>query len=99
MAKTAKDTLVEKTDFGPGKTPLYYNNNGLFSDPFLEDRLPNLEKYYKHSSTKMLNAFWNVDEFEAVKFNKAFQTIMDLWESLDQDVPKFCDKERQLQNR
>jgi Alw26I/Eco31I/Esp3I family type II restriction m6 adenine DNA methyltransferase len=95
----AKDIPVEKTDFGPGKTPLYYNNVGLFSDPFLEDRLPNLEKYYNHNSTKYLNNYWNIDEFDSHKFNKAYQDIMDLWCSLDKDVPKYCDKERQLQNR
>jgi methylase of polypeptide subunit release factors len=88
----------EKTEFGPGKTALYYNNVGLFSDPFLEDRLPNLEKYYKHPSTRFLNDYWNVDESDATKYNNAFQNVMDLWNKLDQDVPKFCVKERQLQN-
>ena len=88
----------EKTEFGPGKTALYYNNVGLFSDPFLEDRLPNLEKYYNNPSTSYLNDFWNVDETDATKFNEAFQDIMTLWNKLDQDVPKFCAKERQLQN-
>lgn len=88
----------EKTEFGPGKTALYYNNKGLFSDPFLEDRLPNLEKYYNSPSTRFLNDFWNIDESEAVKFNEAFQRVMDLWVELDKDIPKFCKKERQLQN-
>jgi hypothetical protein len=90
---------IEKTEFGPGKTPLYYNNVGLFSDPFLEDRLPNIEKYYSTPSTKFLNDYWNIDEFDAVKFNRAFQDIMDLWVKLDKDISKFCSNERQLQNR
>lgn len=89
----------EKTDFGPGKTALYYNNHGLFSDPFLEERLPKLEDYYNHPSTNFLNGYWNIDESDASKFNKAFQGLMDLWNDLDQDVPKFCTNERQLQNR
>ena len=100
MARLAKeDSRVEKTEFGPGKTPLYYNNAGLFSDPFLEDRLPNIEQYYNNPSTQFLNDYWNVDEFDAVKFNKAFQDIMDLWVKLGKDIPKFCSNERQLQNR
>lgn len=88
----------EKTEFGPGKTALYYNNKGLFSDPFLEERLPNLEKYYNNSSSRFLNDYWNIDESDAVKYNKAFQEVMDLWHKLDQDVPKYCSKERQVQN-
>jgi methylase of polypeptide subunit release factors len=89
----------EKTEFGPGKTPLYYNNVGLFSDPFLEDRLPNLEKFYNHPSTTFLNDFWNIEESDdADKFNEAFQKVMNLWDKLDKNVPKYCTKERQLQN-
>jgi len=95
----SKNNIPEKTEFGPGKTPLYYNNVGLFSDPFLEDRLPNLEKYYNKSSTKFLNSYWNIDEFDAEKYNKSFQDIMDLWIKLDKDIPKWCKNERQLQNR
>lgn len=90
--------LGEKTEFGPGKTALYYNNNGLFSDPFLEDRLPNLEKYYNNPSTRFLNDYWNIDESNPTKYNEAFQRVMDLWIELDKDIPKFCKKERQLQN-
>lgn len=88
----------EKTEFGPGKTALYYNNKGLFSDPFLEDRLPNLEKYYNNPSTRFLNDYWNIDESNSTKYNEAFQRVMDLWNKLDQNVPKFCSKERQVQN-
>lgn len=98
MSDAASKSSAEKTEFGPGKTPLYYNNVGLFSDPFLEERLACLEKYYTHPSTRFLSDYWNIDEFEADKFNKAFNDIMDLWNKLDQDVPKYCDKERQLQN-
>ncbi len=89
---------IEKTEFGPGKTPLYYTNVGLFSDPFLEDRLPNLEKFYSHPSTKYLNEYWNIDESDPKKFNNAFQELTNLWNKLDQNVPKYCSKERQLQN-
>ena len=88
----------EKTEFGPGKTALYYNNNGLFSDPFLEDRLPNLEKYYNNPSTRFLNEYWNIDESNSTKYNEAFQQVMNLWNKLDQNVPKYCSKERQVQN-
>jgi hypothetical protein len=89
----------EKTEFGPGKTPLYYNNVGLFSDPFLEDRLPNLEKFYNHPSTSFLNDYWNIEESDdAGKFNEAFQKIINLWDKLDKNIPKYCTKERQLQN-
>lgn len=98
MKKNNFDTPAEKTEFGPGKTPLYYSNVGLFSDPFLEDRLPNLEKYYTHPSTQFLNSYWNIDEKDSRKFNEAFQGVMNLWNDLDQNVPKFCTKERQLQN-
>lgn len=90
--------VSEKTEFGPGKTALYYNNKGLFSDPFLEDRLPNIEKYATSPSSRYLNDFWNIDESESAKFNEAFQRVMDLWVDLDKDIPKFCKKERQLQN-
>ena len=89
----------EKTEFGPGKTALYYNNKGLFSDPFLEDRLPNIEKYASNPSSRYLNDFWNIDESkDAKKFDEAFQGIMNLWNDLKQDVPKYCSKERQVQN-
>ena len=88
----------EKTEFGPGKTALYYNNKGLFSDPFLEDRLPNLEKYYNNPSTRFLNDYWNIDESNPTKYNGAFQQVMNLWNKLDQNVPKYCSKERQVQN-
>lgn len=88
----------EKTEFGPGKTALYYNNKGLFSDPFLEDRLPNLEKFYNNPSTRFLNEYWNIDESDSIKYNRAFQDILDLWNKLDQNVPKYCSKERQVQN-
>lgn len=88
----------EKTEFGPGKTALYYNNNGLFSDPFLEDRLPNIEKYYNNPSTRFLNDYCNIDESNSTKYNEAFQRVMDLWNKLDQNVPKYCSKERQVQN-
>ncbi len=92
--KSSNDNIV----FGPGKTALYFNNVGLFSDPFLEERLPNLEKYYNTPSTKNLNKYWNIDEFDPVKFNKAYQDILSLWESLDKDITSFCSNERQLQN-
>lgn len=88
----------EKTNFGPGKTALYFHNKGLFSDPFLEDRLPQLEKYYTSPSTRFLNEYWNIDESDANKYNRALQGILNLWHELDQDIPKFCSKERQLQN-
>lgn len=93
-----KNIAGEKTEFGPGKTALYYNNVGLFSDPFLEDRLPNLEEYYKNPSTRFLNEYWNIDESDASKYNKALQDILDLWNDLDQDIPSYCANERQLQN-
>lgn len=97
--KAVKDIVGEKTEFGPGKTALYYNNKGLFADPFLEERLPNLEKYYNHPSTKFLHNFWNIEESDnAQKYEQAFKAILDLWEELDQDIPKYCKKERQLQN-
>ncbi|RYZ81074.1 MAG: hypothetical protein EOP04_24695 [Proteobacteria bacterium] len=88
----------EKTEFGPGKTALYYSNVGLFSDPFLEERLPNLEKYFKHPSTSYLNAFWNIEESDVLRFNEAFQSTQNLWNSLERNVPKYCKNERQLQN-
>ncbi|NOT79383.1 MAG: N-6 DNA methylase [Bacteriovoracaceae bacterium] len=99
MKKNVQEMPIEKTEFGPGKTPLYYSNVGLFSDPFLEDRLPNLEEYYKHPSTKFLNDYWNIDESNSHKFNRAFQEIMDLWNDLDQNVSKFCNNEEQLRNK
>lgn len=94
--KDLKDSVGEKTEFGPGKTALYYKNVGLFSDPFIEDRLPNLEKFYKQGSTRFLNDFWNIDESDSHKFNKAFQDILDIWNDLDQNVSKFCNNEEQL---
>lgn len=99
MKVVKKEIIGEKTEFGPGKTALYYNNVGLFADPFLEERLPNLEKYYNHPSTKFLNNFWNIEESEnASSYENAFQEILNLWNELDQDIPKYCKKERQLQN-
>jgi hypothetical protein len=89
MSVVSKEVPAEKTDFGPGKTPLYYHNKGLFSDLFIEDRLPNLEKFSSHPSTKFLNKYWNVDEFDSKKFNKAFQDIVDLWKEMEEDVAKF----------
>lgn len=97
--KSGKNIVGEKTEFGPGKTALYYNNVGLFADPFLEERLPNLEKYYNHPSTKFLHNFWNIEESKnASNYETAFQEILSLWNELDQDIPKYCKKERQLQN-
>ena len=125
----------EKTDFGPGKTPLYYNNvglfsertliehfysenvissssgggkkninedskkfnnQGLFSDPFL-DRLEEVESHSYTQSTDFLNKFWNIDEFDASKYNKAFQDIVDIWDALDQDIEAYCENEAQLE--
>ena len=89
-----KKIASQKTNFGPAKIPLYYKNEGLFSDPFLEDRLPN--SYKESNAGGFLCKFWNVEE--TLKFNKSFQTILDIWNDLEKDVRKFCDKERQLQN-
>lgn len=88
----------EKTDFGPGKTALYYNNVGLFSDPFLEDRLPNLDKYYNKASTHFLNDFWNpIQKSDVQKFEEAFKLIHDLWTEKDENVSKYCQNEAQLE--
>ena len=95
MKERQRKATPEKTSFGPGKTPLYYNNVGLFSDPFLEDRLPNSHKEYGKGG--FLNKFWDIEE--TPEFNKSFQTVLNIWNELDQDVRKYCDKERQLQNR
>ena len=92
-----KGLTSEKTEFGPGKTALYYNNVGLFSDPFLEERLPNLEKYYKSPSTKFLNKYWNIDDFQSQQFNDAFQGILNIWHEMDEDVSGFCENEAQLE--
>lgn len=88
----------EKTEFGPGKTALYYNNVGLFSDPFLEDRLPNLHEYYNKPSTHFLNDFWNpIEKNEVQKFEDAFKLIHDLWTDKDENVSKYCENEAQLE--
>lgn len=87
----------EKTDFGPGRTTLYYFNKGLFSDPFLEDRLPNLQKYYTGGVAKFLNQYWNVDDFETDRFNKSFQRLLDKWHELDEEPQKYCKNEAQLE--
>ena len=89
-----KKNIPEKTNYGPGRTPLYYKNVGLFADPFLEDRLPNS---YKESSADFLCRVWNIEE--SPEFNESFQKILDIWNELEKRVPDLCENERQLQNR
>lgn len=97
MKKTEIGIMSEKTEFGPGKTPLYYNNNGLFSDPFIQERLINLDNYKSYRSTTYLNSYWNIDETDASKYNKAWIEIGNLWSSMDEDIPKYCKNEAQLE--
>jgi len=93
------DDINEKTEFGPGKSPLYFYNNGLFSDPFVGERLPNIESYFQKQSAEYLNNHWNCEftEEHAMKFEVAFNQIINLWEENKKELPNL--KEPQLEER
>ena len=62
----------------------------------MKDRLPNAAYHQEDSLNFFLNDYWNCNE---IALNICFQDILNLWNKLDCDVPKFCNNESQLQNR
>ncbi|MCY4524182.1 MAG: hypothetical protein OXB84_05540, partial [Halobacteriovoraceae bacterium] len=102
-----KKRFIEKNNFGPGRTPLYYKNEGLFSDSFFEQSFEDVHgksdlsgKSSSGTPDSFLNQFWNINgASESNDLNKAFQTILNLWEDLDREIGKCCRSEADLENK
>lgn len=85
--------------YAPGERPLFFNNRGLFSDPFLSHHLPELEDVTdKDASAKYLNTYWNEPNYEGYNdFNLAFAQMQSLWDQYSEFLPDY--NEAQLEER
>ncbi|HXH32216.1 MAG TPA: N-6 DNA methylase [Bacteriovoracaceae bacterium] len=83
------DPLNERTDFGPGGWNLYHNNKGLFSDPYLDERLKNIENYPHTPGYDFLVDYWNCDDHDAVNFYKDFQKLRELYKNNVKNFNKY----------
>ena len=88
-----------KTNFAPGERPLYFNNHGLFSDPFLAYHLPDLEKREtKDAGMKFLNKYWNEPVYEGYNdFNHVYAQMLSMWDQYGSLLPDY--NEAQLEER
>lgn len=88
-----------RTDFAPGERPLYFNNRGLFSDPFLAYHLPDLEKKSgRDSGSRYLNDYWNEPAYEGYNsFNLVYAQMLSMWDQYADLLPDY--NEAQLEER
>lgn len=86
-------------NFAPGERPLYFNNNGLFSDPFLAFHLPEIEKKEnKSASDKYLNEYWNRALHEGYNdFNHVYAQMLSIWDQYSDLLEGY--NEAQLEER
>ena len=96
---TGKQGVSKRLVFAPGERPLYFNNHGLFSDPFLTHHLPDLEtKGTSDAGSKYLNKYWNAPAYEGVEnFNHVYSQILSLWDQYGDLLPTY--NEAQLEER
>lgn len=94
-----KKSPSTKTNVGPGERPLYFNNKGLFSDPFLVNHLPELEQQSgKDSGGRYLNEYWNEASYEGYdEFNHVYAQMLSLWDQYSELLPEY--NEAQLEER
>ena len=88
-----------KTEFAPGERPLYFKNEGLFSDPFLTHHLPSLENLNKKdASLKYLDEYWNEASYEGYgALSHAYAQIIYIWDQYNEFLPDY--NEAQLEER
>ena len=85
-------------DTAPGVVPLYFNNQGLFSDPFLSDHLKNIELKGRQGVNSYLIEHWCYpDDKGVVQYTKDFEAISARWEKFKDILPSR--NEAQLEER
>lgn len=99
QSKNVRSSKTIRTDLAPGERPLYFNNKGLFSDPFLVNHLPDLEKQEgKDSGGRYLNEYWNESSYEGYdQFNHVYAQMLSLWDQYSELLPDY--NEAQLEER
>lgn len=80
----------ERTDFGPGKWNLYHNNKGLFSDPYLDERLPNIKEYPNTPGFSFIENYWNVEENDP-QFLNIFNNLRNLYKENYKNFSKYLE--------
>jgi len=73
---------------GPGQSPLYFKNVGLFSDPYLM-------KLNEPTKDDFLNKHWETEALP--EFNEAYEWMLSTWEEMKDVLPTLS--EAQLENK
>lgn len=87
MSKSRKIPNDPIQDVGPGNSSLYYNNKGLFFDPFLDS--------LKTSKDPFLKFNWDTESYP--QFSSVYEWMLENWADLSELLPNMS--EAQLEDQ